>query len=126
MLYPSLQFRYLKDTLEKVTILCSNVEGIVPMDLADFPRLEELDLFKTAVTGDIRDIGDNDFPSLEQLTLPKGVYGGTGYKFQRISDAPDVVRAVYRFYKQRQMLKMNNSWWLRLLADSPDCYENQG
>jgi len=117
--------RVLKDTLEKVIIHCNNVEGIV-VDLADFPRLKELDLFKTDVTGDIRDIGDNHFPSLEQLTLPKGVYGGTGYKFQRISDASDVVRAVYRFYKQRQMLKMNNSWWLRLLADSPDCYENQG
>lgn len=41
------------------------------MDLADFPHLKELGLEETGVTGDIRDIGDNDFSSLE-------VYGGFG------------------------------------------------
>ena len=45
--------RVLKDTLEKVKIFsCENVEGKF-MDLADFPRLKKLDLYKTAVTGDI-------------------------------------------------------------------------
>ena len=70
--------RELKNTLEKVDLhVCSNVEGNF-MDLADFPHLKELNMFYTAVTGDIRDIGDNDFSSLEDLYLPKGVYGGSG------------------------------------------------
>ncbi len=65
--------RVIKDTLEKVKIFnCPNVEGNF-MDLADFPHLKELDLCGTAVTGDIRDIGDNDFSSLEDLYLPKGL-----------------------------------------------------
>ena len=117
--------RVLKDTLEKVKIhLCARVEGNL-MDLANFPRLKELDLCYTAVTGDIRDIGSNDFSSLEHLVLPKGVYGGNKYELQRISDATDVVRAVYLFKKQRPMLKMNNSWWC-LSEGSPDCYEAAG
>ena len=65
--------RVLKDTLEKVSIIgCKNVEGNF-MDLADFPHLKKLDLYKTAVKGDIRDISHTDFPSLERLILPKGV-----------------------------------------------------
>ena len=56
--------RVLKDTLERVKIrCCDNVEGNF-MDLADFPHLKKLDLGETAVIGDIRDIGENDFPSL--------------------------------------------------------------
>ena len=98
----------LKDTLEKVEIRarfrCARVEGNF-MDLADFPRLKALNLTGTAVTGDIRDIGESDFSSLEELMLPKGVYGGRGYELQRISDAPDLIRAVYLFKKQRASLK---------------------
>ena len=98
----------LKDTIEKVEIRarfrCSRVEGNF-MDLADFPRLNALNLTGTAVTGDIRDIGESDFSSLEELMLPKGVYGGRGYELQRISDAPDLIRAVYLFKKQRASLK---------------------
>jgi hypothetical protein len=96
--------RVLKDTLEMVIIRgwdidsCQDVEGNF-MDLADFPHLKELDLYGTAVIGDIRDIGENHFSSLEYLYLPKGVYGGSGYEFLRISDAPDVVRAVYLLKK---------------------------
>ncbi len=114
--------RALKDTLEKVHIeYCDNVEGNF-MDLADFPRLKELKLGGTAVTGDIRDIGCNDFSSLKCLVVPKGVYGGRGYEFQRISDAPDLIRAVYLFKKQRPFLEMKD-WYMRLSEDSPDWYE---
>ena len=61
----------LKDTLEKVHIIhCSRVEGNF-MDLADFPRLKELNLLWSAVTGDIQDISGNDFLTLEMLTLPQ-------------------------------------------------------
>jgi hypothetical protein len=129
--------RVLKETLEKVEIFyCNLVEGNL-LDLANFPHLKELDLDDTAVTGDIRDIGENGFSSLECLRLPKGVYGGNGYELQRISDAPDVVRAVYLFNKQRPaLLKMKDwfgilsrnypdcSWFLELSEDSPDWYES--
>ncbi len=67
--------RVLKDTLKKVSISHSdNVEGNF-MDLADFPHLKALNLNKTAVTGDIRDISKNDFSSLKELLLPTTVYG---------------------------------------------------
>ena len=116
--------RLLKDTLESVTVdHCWKVEGNF-MDLADFPHLKELELEDTAVTGDIRDIGNNYFLSLEKLILPKGVYGGRGYELQRISDAPDVVRAVYLFIKQRPALSMLEYWHGKLSEDSPDWYES--
>jgi hypothetical protein len=93
---------------------------------SDFPHLKVLDLQRTAITGDIRDVGENDFSSLEQLTLPKGVYGGKeGCKFQNISDAPDVVRAVYLLKKQRPALKMED-WYGVLSRDSPEWYESAG
>jgi hypothetical protein len=116
--------RVLKDTLKKVEIRdCSRVEGNF-MDLADFPCLKELNLRDTPVTGDIRDIGENDFSSLEQLSLPKGVYGGMGYEFQLISDALDLVRAVYLFHKQRPGLIDIASWYGHLSEDSPNWYES--
>jgi hypothetical protein len=115
--------RVLKDTLEKVDIKCCwSVEGNF-MELSDFPFLKELNLDNTAVTGDIRDIDDNDFLTLEQLFLPKGVYGCHGYEFQRISDGPDVARAVYLLKKQRPALEMGY-WCVYLSRDSPDWYES--
>jgi hypothetical protein len=85
--------RVLKETLEKVTInRSSHVVGKF-MDLADFPRLKVLNLFGTAVTGDIRDIDGNDFSSLEELNLPKGVFGNP--------DGPDLMRALNLFKRQR-------------------------
>jgi hypothetical protein len=112
----------LKGTLEKVLIDSSRVEGNL-MDLADFPRLKKLNLIGTAVIGDIRDIGKNDFVSLEQLKLPKTVYGGYSYEFQRISDAPDLVRSLYLLKKQRPALSMLGSWRGILSQSSPDWYE---
>ncbi len=120
--------RVLKDTLEKVNIgCCDNVVGNF-LDLADFPHLKKLDLCYTAVTGDIRDIGGNDFSTLEHLKLPKGVYGGKGYELQSISDGPDLMRTLYLFGKQRPALhKMkdfcgNKLYW-QLSQDSPDWYD---
>jgi hypothetical protein len=122
--------RVLKDTLEKVNMEhCSLVEGNF-MDLADFPQLKVLVLPQTVVTGDIRDIGEHDFLSLEKLDLPDVVYGARGYELQRISDASDIARAVYRFNKKRPELlsyvKMNGlrGWYARLSRDSPDWYES--
>ena len=113
--------RVLKDTLERVRI-GHGVTGNF-MDLADFPRLKKVDLHSTAVTGDIRDIGENDFLSLEELSLPERVYGGQGYKLQRISDAPDlIIRSLYLLKQQRRALKLED-WYGELSEDSPDWYE---
>jgi hypothetical protein len=115
--------RVLKDTLESVRIeYCDNVEGNF-MDLADFPHLKLLRLQYTAVTGDIRDIGENCFTSLERLILPQTVYGGRFHEFQRISDAPDLMRAVYLLKKRRPALLDIESWFATLSDDSPDWYE---
>jgi hypothetical protein len=117
--------RVLKNTLEKVEIGgCSRVVGNF-MDLADFPHLKVLDLEGTAVTGDIRDIGEDDFSSLEHLKLPHGVYGGHGYEFQRIADANNLVTAVYLLEKQRPNL-LEDGWFGRLSTNSPDRYETSG
>lgn len=90
----------LKDILKKVTIKdCQGIKGNF-MDLADFPRLKELDLFSTAVMGDIRVIRECDFPALEILRLPPTVHGGTGYEFQRVSDVPSFMQAIH-FLLQR-------------------------
>ena len=112
----------LKDTLEKVIIdSCGRVEGNF-MVLADFPHLKELNLDETAVRGDIRDIRDIDFPKLEQLTLPKTVYGGHGYELQRISDGPDLIRTLYLFKKHRPTILMKD-WYAKLSKESPDWYD---
>ena len=113
-----------KDTFETITIAsCDNVEGNL-MDLADFSLLKELNLFNTAVKGDVRDIGENDFTNLERLRFPFGVVGGYGFKFQRIADVPSVVNAYYRLAKRAKSLREEHyiyySW--RLSEQSPDYY----
>ena len=119
------KLRVLKDTLEKVTIKdCARVEGNF-MDLAEFPQLKELDLYKTAVTGDIRDIGVNDFTTLENLELPKGVYGGRCYELQSLSDGLDLMRTLYHFTKKRPNLidSFEHLYWT-LIEGSPERYES--
>ena len=116
-----ISLRVLKDTLEKVDIFDSKlIEGHF-MDLSDFPHLKALNLQCTAVAGDIRDIGEHDFSSLEELTLPKGIYGAKGYEFQRITDAPDVARAVYLLKKKMPTLDIKY-WDGKLSEGSPDWY----
>ncbi|KAK1744505.1 hypothetical protein QTG54_005038 [Skeletonema marinoi] len=115
--------RVLKDTLEEVYMHdCHEIQGNF-MDLADFPRLKELHLDETAVTGDVREIGEQDFLALETLVLPDGVYGGKGYEFQNISDAADVAKAVYSIKKQRPSLLLED-WYGRLSSHSPDWYDD--
>jgi hypothetical protein len=115
--------RVLKDTLEKVKMdCCSRVQGNF-MDLADFPHLKALNLYGTAVIGDIRDIGENDFSSLEHLKLPQSVLGVRGCEFQRISDGTELVRAVYLLRKKFPALEIKY-WYGRLSRDSPDRYES--
>jgi hypothetical protein len=113
--------RVLKGTLEKAEILdCYGVYGNL-MDLADFPHLKKLDLRNTSVTGDVRDIKENDFSALEPfLHLPTGVCGGAGYEFQRISDVPAAMHAMSVLQKRTGLLYL----WVtfRLSEDSPDWY----
>ena len=95
------------------------------MDLADFPHLKELDLDDTAVSGDIRDIGENDFLSLESLNLPERVYGGIGYGLENISDALDLIGALYFLKQQRPALSMLEDWYGELWEGSPDWYDSR-
>ncbi len=113
-----ISLKVLKETLQKVKIFDSKlVEGNF-MDLADFPHLKELDLLGTSATGDIRDIGENDFSTLEHINFPEA----DGYELQRISDAPEFIRAVYLLNKQRPVLKIYNWWYGKLSESSPDWY----
>ena len=52
------------------------------------------------------ELRENDFLSLASLNLSKGVYGGRGYELDNISDAPDLMRALYLLKQQRPALSM--------------------
>ena len=111
--------RVLKDTLESISITeCYHVVGNF-MDLADFPRLNCLDLRSTRVTGDIRDISENDFKVLKELYLPRTVYGGNRYAFQTIAEVPGFMRRIYPLAKR---MRIDESW--RLSKASPDFYDD--
>ena len=97
------------------------------MDLADFPRLNELDLKSTSVTGDIRQIGEDDFPSLATFLLPSTVIGGIDYEFQRISDVPDFMRSIHSLLRRPHLpatfelweYHLNKSFWMETLFRFP-------
>eukprot|EP00984_Skeletonema_dohrnii_P032396 scaffold26504_cov228-Skeletonema_dohrnii-CCMP3373.AAC.3 len=118
--------RVLKDTLEKLEISCQQIEGNF-MDLADFPRLKQLNLRHTSVTGDVRDIGGNDFPSSESLILPRSVCGGIRYEFQSISEVPSFMQAIYLLLQRTPTLfgkeLPRRAFYWCLSEDSPDWYE---
>ena len=114
--------RALRPTLKLVKIYhCRQVEGDF-LDLAGFPCLGSLDLRGTAATGDLRSIKENDFAKLTQLDLPEGVYGGKGYEFQHVSDAPDLIRTLYLFKKNHPALLQD--WYGKISESSPDWYES--
>jgi len=113
--------RVLKDTLEMVKITrCRSVDGNLKV-LADFPCLKSLDLTKTAVRGDVREINVNDFCSLEWMWFPSGVYGGLGHHFQRISDVPAFTNSIYHLQKRTPTLF--DEWYWFLSKSSPDWYD---
>jgi hypothetical protein len=118
--------RVLKDTLEWVEINdCPNVEGNF-MDLADFPHLRVLDLRDTDVTGDIRDIYENDFPSLESLRLPTSVRGGRCYEFHSISEVPSFMHAIHRLLQRNPNFfewELSYAFDWTLSEQSPDRYD---
>jgi hypothetical protein len=115
--------RVLKDTLKFVKIVtCGEIMGNL-MDLADFPRLKVLwlTLQRNNVTGDIRDVGEYDFPALESLTLPDTVYGSRCYEFQSIAEVSEFMSRIYLFAKRHKKL-FEFCYW-RLSEDSPDWYD---
>jgi len=111
--------RVLKNTLRNVVIAtCSEVEGDL-MDLADFPHLEEICLVNTKVKGDLRQIRENHFPKIKDLNLPDGVYGGGS--FDRITEAPEIMRVMFDLKKRSPTLFPYGRFMLS--HDSPDTYE---
>jgi len=119
--------RVLKDTLEEVDVAnCQQIEGDF-MDLADFPRLKVLELWDTATTGDVRDIGEDDFPALESLGLPTTVCGGMYYEFQLISEVPSFMQAIHLLLQRtptlfEEDLLLRAFCWC-LSKRSPDWYD---
>eukprot|EP00984_Skeletonema_dohrnii_P019759 scaffold9511_cov182-Skeletonema_dohrnii-CCMP3373.AAC.16 len=117
----------LKDTLEKVYIRFCKIEGDF-MDLAAFPRLKSLNLTKCSLmTGDMRKIGESDFPKLEELELGEVVIGTKYHQFQHISDVPSTAEAIYRLNRRDPPLIRNLVciYW-GLSRDSPDWYAKNG
>eukprot|EP00985_Skeletonema_marinoi_P020634 scaffold12330_cov83-Skeletonema_marinoi.AAC.13 len=122
--------RVLKHTLEKVDINHYHITGNF-MDLADFPHLKELDLWDTDVTGDIRDIGEDDFQVLERPILPESVRGGTSYKFQHVSEVPSFMHAIHRLLQRTPNLfefyddDLWDAFGWSLSKQSPDWYDTE-
>ena len=120
--------RVLEHTLEKLEVnSCKQIEGNL-MDLADFPHLKELDLDHTpAITGDIRDIGEDDFPVLESLGLPRSVYGAMYCEFQLISEVPSFMQAIHLLLQRTPTLFkedfLPNAFVWSLSEESPNWYE---
>ncbi|CAJ1935191.1 unnamed protein product [Cylindrotheca closterium] len=109
-------------TLVEVNLCgCGNVEGSI-MSLSKFPHLEELSLLRTKITGDIRDIGDNDFVALKKVDFGGYVYGG-GH-MDRIEDAADLMLARYRMKKRSPSLFVHRRW--SLIETSPQHYGFDG
>jgi len=75
------------------------------------------------VTGDIRDIGENDFPMLEELEISccAAIIGDQHFSFQRISDVPDFMNDVHHLLKRDIM--NNRCQWTLAEDTSPDWYE---
>ena len=112
----------LKNTLTDLLLTMSqHVEGSL-MTLADFPKLQNLNLVLTRVTGDIRHIGPNDFISIQFMSLSNFIYGG-GDHFTSIEEVPDLMLARYNLKKQRPILFTNQRWYLS--RDSQQYYEYQ-
>ena len=112
--------RALRENLVELCLSgCSEVEGNL-MDLSDFPLLKSLSLNSCdKVMGDIRDIGQGDFPSIEDtVSLPDTVYGGN---LPSIAEAADIMLAWHNIKKRNPKLEF---YGLGLSFDSPERYHN--
>lgn len=111
-----------KNTLERILIACSEDAPIGGnfMDLADFPNLKSLTLHQTKVTGQLRDIGHNDFPMLEVLKLPSTVVGGNRYEIQRVAEAKELINDLLPLRRKRPDLFSDNYFYWKLSDESED------
>lgn len=111
-----------KNTLERIEIVCSDDAPIGGnfMDLADFPNLKSLSLRQTKVTGQLRDIGDNDFPVIEVLKLPSTVVGGDRYEIQRVAQAKELINDLLPLRRKRPELFSDRYFHWKLSDESED------
>ena len=91
----------LKDSLIELSLVqCTNVYGNL-MDLACFTSLKNVYLDGcNNIVGDIRDIGQSDFKSIESLTLPDSVWGGVF--LPSIEETRILMQTWYTIQKQRE------------------------
>ena len=116
--------RVLINSLSEINFAsCGRVEGSL-MTLADFPKLQKIDLTGTKVTGDIREIGPNDFSSIkkEMELCYTPIYGGG--TLMKIEDAPEVMLAHHNLKKRNQSLFHDRDW--RLSYHSPQYFDYAG
>ena len=116
-------FRVLRESLVDLCLAgCTEIEGNL-MDLADFPFLKELSLnYCEKIVGDIRDVGPEDFQSIESAftDLPNSVYGAG--RLPSIKETPEIMLAWYRLKKRNQ--KIFSGRRMRLSSNSPERYDN--
>eukprot|EP00986_Skeletonema_menzelii_P011060 scaffold5571_cov102-Skeletonema_menzelii.AAC.2 len=111
-----------QNTLERIDIVCSDDAPIGGnfMDLANFPNLKSLTLHQTKVTGQLRDIGDDDFPMLEVLKLPSTVVGGNRYEIQRVAQAKELIDELLPLRRKRPELFSDRYFHWKLSDESED------
>lgn len=112
--------RVLINSLSEIFLAgCDHVDGSL-MTLADFPKLQKIDLTGTKVTGDIRDIGPHDFISIKEMNLSDNIHGGGA--LMTIEDAPAIMLARYNLKKRNPRLFHSRYWYLSHL--SPQYYDH--
>ena len=119
-----------KNTLETIVI----GDGDVPisgnfMELANFPRLKKLDLWRAKeISGNLCDIdvdNENHFPVLESLRLPSQIKGGRWYEVMRVADAKQLIKDLTPLRRKRPELFQDDDafplplYW-KLSQTSPD------
>lgn len=117
--------RVLRESLKELRLSgCKQVQGSLK-DISDFPKLKSVCLQNTKITGDIRDIGPNDFVSVEyvdELYLGEHVYGGN--HIPSIEEAPEIMLAWSRLTKRNPNIYIDLK--IPLSLDSTQRYNIQG
>jgi hypothetical protein len=111
--------RVIMNSLSEICLFgCERVGGSL-MTLADFPKLQKIDLMVTKVTGDIREIGPNDFSSIQEMELCDTIHGGG--ELMKIEDAPEIMLARSNLKKRHPSLFQDKQLFLSHL--SPQYYD---
>ena len=114
--------RPLSDTLQVCDLEeCEQVQGNL-LDVATFPRLQDLALQGTKVSGDIRDILPHHFPVLSRVSLGDRIYGGCN--LWSIADAPSILTRLHKLQQERPHLVLE-SCHFRLSRQAAERYAAQ-